>query len=355
MSKMHVMRKNDAVVPVDEEALQLLYDAVRCLPAGLIVVSEDGRIAFCNPLADAIRGVGERVGHPVAECHPPRALPALDKLLERFRHAPADRDHPLVVERGGKWEVLYQRITGEDGRFRGVVWLAHDISRHKLVQQQLLHHERMAGLGSMAARLAHDIKNPLNVIAGAAHNLKELVSDPVAREMVELIEGQVRRVGDLLSQLRELTRPLKPRFGQVAVNEFFSEYVGKQPPEVRERVELVPLAEELQARLDPDLLVRFLDNALANALHHSPTVVLSLGVATEPEGEWLSVTVRDFGPGFPQEVLDRLFEPFVSTRPDGLGLGLTIMREVCVLHGGDLQVANHPEGGALVTGRLATR
>lgn len=340
---------------VEEEELQLLYDAVRCLPAGLIVVSEDGRIVFCNELADAIRNVGERVGRPVAECHPARSLPALEKLLDRFRYAPPDRDHPLVVERGGKWEVLYQRITGEDGRFRGVVWLAHDISRHKLLQQQLLHHERMAALGSMAARLAHDIKNPLNVVAGAAHNLKQLVRDAVAQEMVGLIESQVRRLEELLLQLRELTRPLKPRFGQVAVNEFVKEYMWQQPPDIRERVELVPLDEATVVRLDQDLMVRFLDNALANALHHSHRVVVRLHIATEPEGEWLVVTVRDFGPGFPQEVLERLFQPFVSTRPDGLGLGLTIMREVCVLHGGDLKAENHPEGGAVVTGRFATR
>lgn len=131
--------------------------------------------------------------------------------------------------------------------------------------------------------------------------------------------------------------------------------MGQQPLDVRQRVEVVPLAEEMVVRLDQDLLVRFLDNALANALHYSSNVVLRLQIATEPEGEWLLVGVRDFGPGFPQEVLERLFQPFVSTRPDGLGLGLTIMREVCVLHGGDLKVENHPEGGALITGRFATR
>ncbi|MGC8916608.1 MAG: sensor histidine kinase [Thermoanaerobaculum sp.] len=343
------------VLATDDEALELLYDVFRCLPAGLIVVDEEGRIVFCNPLADAIRGVGGRVGKPVAECHPPRSIPALEKLLKRFRHAPPDRDHPLVVERGGKWEVLYQRITGEDGRFRGIVWLAHDISRHKLFQQQLLHRERMASLGSMAARLAHDIKNPLNVVAGAAHNLRAMVQDPTAREMVDIIETQVRRLEAFVTQLRELTRPLKPRFGQVQVRPFLESYAAQQPQDVRARVEFAFGDLEVEARLDPDLVSRFLDNALANALHHSPRAVVEARIATEPEGEWLVLSVRDFGPGFPQEVLERLFEPFVSTRPDGLGLGLTIMREICLLHGGDFTARNLPEGGAEVVGRLATR
>ncbi len=340
---------------IQEERLQLLEDAFRCLPAGLIIVDAEGTIVYCNPLADAIRGVGERVGHPVAGCHPSRALPALAKLLERFRHAPPDRDHPLVVERGGKWEVLYQRITGEDGRFRGIVWLAHDISRQKLLQQQLVHHERMAGLGNMAARLAHDIKNPLNVVAGAAHNLKPYLSDPVAEEMVSLIEEQVARLERLVSQLREVTRPLKPRFGQLTAGVWARRFLAEQPEEIRCHVELVDETDGLQVRADEDLLARFLGNALDNALRFGTRASVRLSVETQPQGEWLVVTVRDDGPGFSPEVLEKLFQPFVTTRPDGLGLGLVIMREICVLHGGDLVASNHPDGGAQLVGRFLTR
>jgi len=334
---------------------ELLEDVMRSLPAGLIVVDAEGRIVFCNPMADEIRGVGERVGEPVASCHPERSLRALEKLLERFRQAPPDRDHPVVVERGGKWEVLYQRVTGKDGSYRGIVWLAHDISRQKLLQQQLVHHERMAGLGNMAARLAHDIKNPLNVLAGAAFNLKPVVKDQVGQEMLALIEEQVARLQKLVGQLRELTRPLKPRFGEVHLGQWLATFLATKPRELRERVEVTDNTNGLVVRADQELLARFLDNALDNALRVSPSAALRVGLETRPEGEWFTLELRDFGPGFPEEVLQKLFQPFVTTRPEGFGLGLTIMREICLLHGGELEVGNHPEGGAWVRGRFLSR
>ena len=74
----------------------------------------------------------------------------------------------------------------------------------------------------------------------------------------------------------------------------------------------------------------------------------------QPDGSWVELRIQDSGPGFPDSVMENLFEPFVTTRPDGTGLGLTIMREICLLHGGDLLVENN-ETGALVTARLSMR
>ena len=79
---------------------------------------------------------------------------------------------------------------------------------------------------------------------------------------------------------------------------------------------------------------------------------VSLTTTTSEDGSWVSIAFQDHGPGFSTEVLGNLFQPFVTTRPDGNGLGLTIMREVCLLHGGDLEVEN-TGSGALVTATLA--
>jgi signal transduction histidine kinase len=84
-------------------------------------------------------------------------------------------------------------------------------------------------------------------------------------------------------------------------------------------------------------------------------VGVSARLEIQPDGESVVVEVEDSGPGFSPDVLSHLFEPFVTTRSDGTGLGMIMMREVCRLHGGDLTVRDGPNGGACVTARLLSR
>jgi PAS domain S-box-containing protein len=330
----------------------LLEDVFRSLPVGMIVVDEDGRIAFCNEKANAIRGVGRRLGKPVAECHPVRSQPALEALLERFRSEPPGEGHPLVVERGGRWEITYSRVLASSGAYRGAVWLAHDISRQKKLQRQLLHEQRVSGLGRMAARLAHDVNNPLNIVTGAVHNLRASARDEGTREMLGIVEEQVARLQDLVGRLREATRPLRPRMTEVDIRTLVLDAARtvRRTGGVRVTADLPDDLPVIHA--DPELLRRLLGNALENAVRAAGPggqVRLAAELVSRDEGERLALIVEDDGPGFPPVVLDNLFEPFVTTRPDGIGLGLAIMKEICVLHGGDVRVENRPAGGARVT------
>jgi len=344
--------------PAEELArrLSLLEDVFRCLPAGLIVIDDEENIVACNPLADEIRGVGERIGGPVAECHPGRSRSALKTVLHRFRDGSPDVQHPIVLERANRWEVSYSRVTGSDGAYRGIVWLAHDIARQKQLQQQLLHQERISGLGRMAAKLAHEVKNPLNIIAGAVHNLRSASEDEMSSEMIEIIDQQLLRLQGLIDHLREATRPLKPQRRACDAIRIVRDVV-RAMPEGR-RVQLDLAAREHEVTIDPELLERLLMNGIANAVRAAGpegNVTVRASFEVEEKGEWLSIEFIDDGPGFSREVLNHLFEPFVTTRPDGTGLGLVIMREICLLHAGDLKVANPAEGGARVTARLLTR
>lgn len=345
----------------DLEALQkrvaFLEDVLRCLPDGVIVIDDEEKISVCNPLADQIRGVGMRVGRPVSECHPERSQRALQKVMTRFREAPPEEQHPIVIERANGWEVHYSRITGLDGSFRGVAWVARDISRQKKLQQQLLHQERVSGLGRMAAKLGHEVKNPLNIIAGAVHNLRSSNHhDASAREMLSIVSEQLERLQNLVDHLREVTRPLRVQLRPSSIPKILREAILALDAEADVTTSL---PEELdEVRIDPDLVQRLLVNALDNAARAAGPaghVAVIVTLDTQPAGEWVTIEVVDDGPGFPQEVLDHLFQPFVTTRPDGTGLGLVIMREICLLHGGDLAVTNEAGGGARLTARLLTR
>jgi PAS domain S-box-containing protein len=336
----------------------LLEDVVRSLPVGIIVVDDEGRVVLCNERANAIRGVGRRLGKPVAECHPVRSRPALEALLERFRTEPSGEGHPLVVERGGRWEITYARVLSREGSYRGAVWLAHDITRQKELQRQLLHQQRISGLGRMAARLAHDVNNPLNIVTGAVHNLRASAGDDGTREMLAIVEEQVSRLQDLVGRLRDATRPLRPRMVDVDVRSLVLDaaYAARRTGPARVTADVPDDLPSVHA--DPDLLRRLLGNALDNAVRAAGPlgqVRLAAEFESRSEGERLTLAVEDDGPGFPAEVLDNLFEPFVTTRPDGIGLGLPIMKEICVLHGGDVKVENLPAGGARVAAWVRPR
>jgi PAS domain S-box-containing protein len=338
------------------ERVEFLEDVLRSLPVGLVVIDEATNIVLTNPLGDEIREVGDRLGRPLKECHPERTHEAVDEVFARLRDNPPDRDHPLVVERKHRWEVHYARISGRDGRFRGASWVAVDIRRQKELQRQVLHQERLAGLGRMAGRLAHEVKNSLNVVNGALHYLRRSArADPAAIEMVSIIDAQVGRLAQLIDHLREVTRPLEAKREPCDVRDV----VAASLREFRLQHDCIvslDLPPDLpRLRLDSVLLGRFLTNALDNAARaagRGGTIEVVVRLETRGDGEWLVLEVADNGPGFAEEVLDHLFEPFVTTRPDGTGLGLVIMREVCRLHGGDLEVANRPEGGSRVTARL---
>jgi PAS domain S-box-containing protein len=338
--------------------LSFLHDVLRCLPVGLVVADEESRVVLTNPLGDEIRGVGHRIGYSLEACHPPRSQEALSEILRRLEAGEEERGHPFVVERGSRWEVRYSRVTGEDGGYRGVAWVAQDIGRQKELQRQLLHQERVAGLGRMAGRLAHEVKNSLNVLAGALHNLRGTVADSASREMLFIIDEQVNRLTGVIDQLRAVTRPLTARPEPCDVVTLVR--AGLQEARCSHACDLTLDADPALpvVSLDPALVSRLLTNVLDNAARAAGpggSVVVRLRLDTQPTGEWVVLQVEDDGPGFPREVLDHLFEPFVSTRPDGMGFGLVTMREVCRLHGGDVEIENQPGGGAVVTARLLSR
>lgn len=338
--------------------LDFVMDVLRCLPVGLILVDAEGRIVYANALARSIRGVGTRVGATLDDCHPGRSHHALHRVLERFRDQSADHDHPYVVQRGNRWQVSYARVEDAAGEFRGIIWLAQDISQLKELQRRLLHQERLAGVGRMSAWLAHEVKNALNIVSGALHNLRRSIASDPPREMVEIIQDQVLRLTEFVDRLRQLTRPLEARPEPCDIAGLVRDAVRARASQHPCEFELTVGGEPGVVRLDAALVLRLLDNGLANAARAAGPagrVSVRLALDTRPRGEWVVIEIADDGEGFPSEVLEHLFEPFVTTTPDGTGLGLPIMREICRLHGGDLDVESRPEGGARVTARLLSR
>jgi len=223
-------------------------------------------------------------------------------------------------------------------------------------QRQLVRTEKLAAIGQLTAGVAHEVNNPIAVIQGNLDLLRELLGPQAATVNAELnlIDQQIERMRLIVTQLLQFARP--------------AEYVGYverlAPSEVLEGCLLlvahlltrsrITIRREFAATravgFNRHELQQVLVNLLVNAIQAMPEGgELALGTSDWPDGRGVDVTVGDTGPGLPDELLAQLFQPFVTRKPDGTGLGLWISQSLVERYGGEIRAANRPDGGALIT------
>lgn len=260
-----------------------------------------------------------------------RGLRAVQRLEARL--AAAEGDAVPVLERTGVREI--DRIVESFNRYR----LRFEDTRAQLhaAAQQRSRDQRLAALGRMTGALAHEIRNPIAAMRLKAENA--LAAEP-ARHPAALhaVLGQIERLEGLVQSLLALVQPLHLAPQRVDLPAWLQERLDAAAPRAAERGVALVLQPQApgHAVFDPQHMARAIDNLLDNAVRHAPqggTVVL--GATAESAGR-LVLHVDDDGPGVPEALQARLFEPFATGRADGTGLGLALAREVALAHGGDL-------------------
>jgi signal transduction histidine kinase len=229
------------------------------------------------------------------------------------------------------------------------------------LSDQLMQAERFSSLGRLAAQVAHEIRNPLGAVRLKAENA--LSGDGNRqRETLASILVQVERIETQVSSLLALTQPVTVTKKATNVAEWLAKTVSAHDEQAALRginlnVDLEPLQsdilepEDCTAHIDPAQMARALDNLVLNAIRHAPRdgkVVVRARRIAAPEGKSLRIVVIDNGPGVPVADRERIFEPFITGRPDGSGLGLAVAREVATAHGGRAYVADTEYGACFV-------
>ena len=224
--------------------------------------------------------------------------------------------------------------------------------------------KRLALIGTMAAGVAHEIKNPLAAIKGAAQFVqKELETDgpkAEAKEYLKLLVGEVDRLNGVIESFLTYARPLEPRRQDVALQALLEEIVKFQstslPANVKVQTFFDPEVPPVWA--DPDLLKHAVMNVFRNAVEMMPdggTITISTRTVTSPLRSYAAVEIADTGPGIPREVMERLFQPFFTTKTKGTGLGLAIALRIIESHGGEIGVENVFPHGCRFTFHLPLR
>jgi signal transduction histidine kinase len=330
------------------------------LPLGVCALGPGHQVVIWNVAMEVASGVTahDAVGKPLVR------LPApWNEVLSGFARASDDHIHHLEVRFGTRphWFNLHKAAFLEPGRgtgnavgVPGIVILLEDLTDLENLGAELAHSDRLASIGRLAAGVAHEIGNPLTGIASLAQNLRHEEDAAVIRQSVEDILGETRRIADIVQALMSFSRG-----GGAALN--------KEPLRLDEilndALKLVRLthrdkhiaflcdcADSLRVSGDRRLLSQVFVNLLSNAGDASPRDAQVMVRCTGTPSEVVA-TILDQGPGIPEEMRERLFEPFATTKPagQGTGLGLALAYKFVHDHDGSIEVTTPAAGGALVT------
>jgi PAS domain S-box-containing protein len=307
------------------------------LPVGMIVTDENGRIADLNPTAATLLGVREEDwrGMPLATLRTADGEPLVGDSL------PASTMAEVVTPEGTKLlRLAISEVAGARGTSQGHILTLEDLTEVEALRREVHRLDKLAALGEMSARLAHQIRNPLNGMQGFAEMLSRGLRDQPnlrshAGRVLEGARDLNRIVSNMLTFARTPRGRVEPcsavRAADAAVC-WLRERVG---PEIRVRVRHDDPHHRVLA--DRFHLEESLRNLLLNAAEVLPRGGL-IRVRTRVRDGRGEITVSDTGPGVPPELRRRIFEPFVTGRERGTGLGLAIVRSVADQANGELEL-----------------
>jgi signal transduction histidine kinase len=217
-------------------------------------------------------------------------------------------------------------------------------------RERLLQSEKLAALGTLAAAIAHEVRNPLAVIRSAAQSLAEAAPSEAAETLrsCRFMMEEADRLASLVNSLLAFARPARLTAQAVAAAELFDRalLLARGPIESRQvRIERREAPRSAVASADPNLIAQVLAGLLTNAAQAAP-IGGEVKIECRAEDSTVELVVEDSGPGVPAALHDRIFEPFFTTRASGVGLGLAIARQITEAHGGSIRLGESSSGGA---------
>jgi signal transduction histidine kinase len=226
----------------------------------------------------------------------------------------------------------------------------------KLAQDEARRAERLAALGQLSAGLAHEIRNPLGVIKGSSEILAQKLgtADPLAKELAGYIYTEVNRVSALVSRFLDFARPSQLDLSStdvIRVVERCLKTISSQEACVKAKIQRDFAPGLPHVMMDQDLCDQVFTNLLMNACEamgeQGGNVWVRIRATSEKDGEaGVVVEIEDSGPGVPPELKEQIFNPFVTTKKSGVGLGLAIVSKIVDAHGGSVKLMSEPGHGA---------
>jgi signal transduction histidine kinase len=281
----------------------------------------------------------------------------MDAVARKSSSASPPPNHAARIEELGQIISAYSEVTDKLERSQAQLKQTVQSLQNELSEKnrQLERKKRLAALGEMAAGMAHEIRNPLGGIQLYASMLgRDLQDMPQSVQLVNKISAGVKRLDGLVTQVLQFTREIEARPAETnlaALVDEAMELAGDRAQASGIRC-LTDGPRPMVVRADPLLMSQAILNLLLNAIEAiGGGGTVQIAWAPNPPANF-KLTIRDDGPGIPASVLDRIFNPFFTTKESGTGLGLAIVHRIVEAHDGTITVTNPPGGGAMFEIRM---
>lgn len=358
------LRLEQAYHTLEERAIQLTNiqeytEAIlRSITAGVITVSPEGSVATVNVAAERMLGMRE-------EDMVPRKIGllfshdgGLDAALMRFLNGQSpkmvsDLKAVTIDGRTLHLEVAMARMRDVGGRALGAVVTLEDVSEVRALTDQLIRADRLAAMGELTAGVAHEVRNPLGIIRASVQLVEDSNGDQSrVRDATRIIKQEIDRLDRVIKALLDFGRPSAPTLRQTNVEDVVDDVVlftRQFAVQAHVDIDTEFAAADPLVLADADQLKQVLVNLVSNAVQAMEDTGGNIVVRVWDDDSFVFVSVADDGPGIDAEALEKVFDPFYSTRGGGTGLGLTIVHRIIDQHGGRVEVQSEPGVGTTFT------
>jgi signal transduction histidine kinase len=328
------------------------------LEDAVIVLNARRQVVFCNEPAEAL--LGKWIDSAFAETSEPLQAqdhPLAPFVAELFEDGIERRNAPVKVPfpdgQARELAVSSYRIPGGD-RLGGGVLALRDLDPVRAVQSLVTYSQKLAALGRLTSGVTHEVKNPLNAMRIHLELLKARIgnTNPAARENVDVIAHEIQRLDRVVQGFLKFVRPEEVNLAPVDVGGLLAEVARLMTPEAARagtRIALDMAPEVPPVSGDAGLLQQACTNLVTNAIQAMPNGgAVTLGACRGRDGG-VEVRVRDEGVGIPGEDLERIFRLYYTTKPQGSGIGLSMVYRIVQMHDGRIDVDSEVGRGTVMT------
>ena len=335
------------------EVRVLATDILASIDQGIITTDRDASILSINPRGrELLNRTDNGIGIALKDL--PDEHATLDEIC---RHVLGEennvRDRDYAVKQNGHVRNLRagcSLLRDHNQRHLGTVIHVRDVTEKTLMEQRLRRMERYMGLGSLAAGLQHEIKNPLSALSLHVQLLREAMEEETTtsaiQEMLDVLNVETRRITDVLEGFRDFASVAKLNQTNVEVSELIVKLVRLIEPQAKQKD--IHIESELPdaatcLRLDSVRIEQVLLNLVVNAMAAMPNGGV-LTIRLKQTADSIEVEVADTGSGIPDDLCDRIFDPYFTTHSTGTGMGLALSEKIVRQHNGNIDFRTGPDG-----------